>query len=382
MLFDLETTYGFRASTKGLSFQIEKSGQHLDAPLYGDEAKIRQIIINILGNAIKFTEDGNIILRISVEKFNAQTFRLSVEVQDTGIGIAADEMDKLFAPFEQTASGLRLQDGTGLGLAICKQYIDLMGGIITVSSQLGIGSTFRVEIPLHLGEAKDILEITRLDRVVELAPGQPDFKVLVVDDLKTDRVLLTEILSRVGFTVQQAQNGVEAIKALETWEPDIILMDMNMPVMDGREATQKIKATPLGEKTPIIAVTASAFEENRREILSIGADGFIRKPFQENMIFETIREHLEIEYQYEEEDIDEIPEVISLDDEEILDKLRAIPSKVIAEMRDATLSGHITRLFELLKQVDEIDTQLANKLGELANQFEYDQLLTYFQDED
>jgi len=381
MLFDLETTYGFRASTKGLNFQLEKSGQFLEAPLFGDEAKIRQIIINLLGNAIKFTEDGDIILRVSVEEYNTQTLRMSAEVQDTGVGIAPEEIDKLFAPFEQTASGLRLQDGTGLGLAICKQYVDLMGGTITVSSQVSLGSIFRVEIPLFPGEAKDIQEISHLDRVIELAPGQPDFKVLVVDDIKTDRILLTEILSRVGFTVQQARNGVEAIKALETWEPDIILMDMNMPVMDGREATQKIKATPLGEKTPIIAVTASAFEENRREILEIGADGFIRKPFQENMIFETIRDHLDIEYQYE-EDVDEIREVISLDDEDILEKLGTIPSELIAEMRDATLSGHITKLFDLLQQVEESDTQLANTLGELANQFEYDQLLAYFQNED
>ena len=280
MLFDLETTYRHRASTKGLSFHLEKSGQFLDVPLFGDEAKIRQIFINILGNAIKFTETGGIILRVSVEECDAQSFRLSAEVQDTGVGIAPEELDQLFLPFEQTASGLRLQDGTGLGLAICKQYIDLMGGIITVSSQVGRGSTFKIDIPLQLGEDTDILEITHLDRVVGLSPGQSDFKVLVVDDLKTDRILLTEILSRVGFTIRQAQNGVKAIEVFEAWEPDIILMDMNMPIMDGREATQKIKATPLGEKTPIIAVTASAFEENRIEIIGIGADGFVRKPFQ------------------------------------------------------------------------------------------------------
>jgi len=280
MLFDLETTYRHRASTKGLSFHLEKSGQFLDVPLFGDEAKIRQIFINILGNAIKFTETGGIILRVSVEECDAQSFRLSAEVQDTGVGIAPEELDQLFLPFEQTASGLRLQDGTGLGLAICKQYIDLMGGIITVSSQVGRGSTFKIDIPLQRGEDTDILEITHLDRVVGLSPGQSDFKVLVVDDLKTDRILLTEILSRVGFTIRQAQNGVKAIEVFEAWEPDIILMDMNMPIMDGREATQKIKATPLGEKTPIIAVTASAFEENRIEIIGIGADGFVRKPFQ------------------------------------------------------------------------------------------------------
>ena len=155
-----------------------------------------------------------------------------------------------------------------------------------------------------------------------------------------------------------------------------------MPVMDGREPTQKIKDTPQGAKTPIIAVTASAFEEDRREILGIGADGFIRKPFQEILLFQSIREHLGVEYQYAEEDAQLERERVSMEDGDILEKLGDIPPELIVNMRSATLGGHITRLFELLAQVEDFDSQLAKKLGELANQFEYDQLLALFENGD
>ena len=378
LLFDLETTFSYRASTKGLDFVVETAGEYLEDPLFGDESKIRQIFINLLGNAVKFTVEGSVALRVSVNQTNGQAYQLCAEVQDTGVGIASEDLEKLYAPFEQTASGVRLQEGTGLGLAICKQYADLMDGSLTVVSQEGEGSTFTVVIPLRLGAEEDIQEAAQAAQVIGFAPGQTEVKVLVVDDMPADRQLLSEILANVGFEVDTAVNGLEALESFESCQPDIILMDMNMPVMDGRTAIQQIKAIPQGKKIPIVAVTASAFEENRREILRIGADGFVRKPYQANFLFETIRAHLGIEYLYLEDE--PVPETkTSLPEDDIQVKMAALPPKLVAELRNATLGGHMTRLNELVQQVHEFDPLLATHLETLATHFEYDQLLTCFQ---
>jgi signal transduction histidine kinase/DNA-binding response OmpR family regulator len=379
LLVDLETTFGYRASTKGLSFEVISEGEHLKSPLYGDESKIRQIFINLLNNAVKFTEKGGITLHAAVEATDGNALRLSAKVQDTGTGIAPEEMDRLFQPFEQTSSGINLQNGTGLGLAICKQYVDLMGGEMTVHSQEGVGSTFSFEVPLKPGLEADLREAITLQQVVGLQPGQPTFSVLVVDDKETDRTLLREILSGAGFVVQEAQNGEQAIEVFTAWQPDIILMDLTMPVMDGREATQKIKATPEGKNTPIIAVTASAFEEDRREFLAIGADGFVRKPFQEDILFETIRKTLGIEYQYAQAERSVRTETVHDIRANLPHQLQKLPQELILALKDATIGGHMTRIIELLQEVEKTDSQLAEILGDLANQFEYDTLLELLQ---
>jgi len=378
LVFDLETTFSYRASTKGLKFEIVKRGDYLATPLYGDESKIRQLFINLLSNAVKFTETGGIRLKVTVDKATSKAFTLNGEVQDTGVGIAEDELDKLFEPFEQTRSGVGQQEGTGLGLAICKQYVELMGGSISMSSQVGVGSTFSFDVPLKAGREEELLEFEPLERVTGLMAGQDEIKILVVDDSQTDRLLLTEILAGVGFLVGEATNGAEAIDRFSSWDPDLILMDMNMPIMDGRKATQQIKGTPRGEDTPIIAVTASAFEEDRREILDSGVDSFIRKPFETDVLLETIRVHLEIEYQYEESERADKP--LSADkDFDLKGNLRELPAELIAQFQDAALSGNISKMGEIIAQIEGHNPRLADGLMKHVNQYEYDVLLALFE---
>ena len=174
------------------------------------------------------------------------------EVEDTGVGIAEDEIDKVFQYFEQTQSGIQSGGGTGLGLTISREYVRLMGGDITVSSQVGQGSTFRFEIKTEEGDAKNLAEQALQRRAIGLQPGQPEFRLLVVDDKDTNRRLLSSLLSIVGFQVREAVNGAEAIDVFEAWRPQLILMDLRMPVMDGYEATRRIKATTAGQATAII----------------------------------------------------------------------------------------------------------------------------------
>jgi CheY-like chemotaxis protein len=301
--------------------------------------------------------------------------RLIAEVEDTGVGIAEDEMDNLFESFEQTSSGIYLQEGTGLGLAISKQYTDLMGGEMTVTSQVGEGSIFRFDIPIKIGSAEEIFDESPLRQVLGIKSASKKIKVLVVDDTETDRELMIDILSFVGFEVQTAVNGQEAIELFAEWNPDIILMDINMPVMDGREATQKIKETKQGNLTPIIAVTASVFEEKKAEIMSSGVDDFIRKPYKENALLEKIKQYLNLEYQYAEDKRKEkSPRIRPLDSEE----LNILPPELILQMSDAIIGGYINRLNQQIDQVEEYDSQLADKLRELANRFDYDTLTNLF----
>ncbi len=382
LLMDLETTYLFRASSKGLDLSIEKRGEFLEEPLIGDESKIRQIFVNLLSNAVKFTERGSIIAEVSVDKDTDENILISAQVADTGVGIAEDEIDRLFQPFEQTRSGIQAQEGTGLGLAICKQYIDLMGGEMTVSSQVGVGSTFRFTIPIELGREEDIRKTVLLQRVLGLRQDQPEIKVLAVDDLEVDRSLMEEILAQAGFTVRGAHNGEEAIELFEEWQPDIIMMDMNMPIMDGREATQRIKALPDGKNTPIIAVTASAFEEDRLEFISLGADGFIRKPFQEDVVFETIRQFIGIEYQYAQVERSVRVKTIHDISATLPQQLEKLPQELVLALKDATIGGHMAQFNELLQEVEQTDSTLAETLRDLANRFEYDILLKLLQQED
>ena len=378
MLFDLETTFRYRASTKGLNFEIVKSSDLLSTPLHGDEAKVRQILINLLSNAVKFTDQGSIEFRISVQKKSKKMYTLSAEVQDTGSGISLEELDKLFMPFEQTKSGLNQLGGTGLGLAICKQYVELMGGNLTANSQERVGSTFSFEIPLKPGFEAKLPVIDSAGNIVSLMPEQAVKNILIVDDSHTDLLLLREILNGVGFTVQEATNGLEAVELYSQMKPDLILMDMNMPVMDGRDATQQIRHITDGAKIPIIAVTASAFEEDRREILASGIDDFVRKPFQANVLLETIGTHLEVDYLYEESPEEKVSRASTKVDVDLNQLVSTLPDSIFEQLKFATMSGNFSALSEIIEQIEDEHTELASRLYQLVNQFDYDALSALF----
>ncbi len=298
LLNDLAAMFRLRAGAKALQFEMLLDGE-TSSYVVGDEGKIRQVLINLLGNAVKFTQLGQITLHVTLSQRSDQ-FWLSARVADTGVGLTAEEQEKLFESFTQARRGLRSQEGTGLGLAISRNYARLMGGDITVSSCPGEGSIFRFEIPIERGNAEVAVRRNSGRRVKGVGAGTGVPGVLVVDDHQENRDWLIKLLSSLGFAVRGAENGEAAIRIWEEWSPRLILMDVHMPVVGGIEATRRIKAEALGKDTIIIALTASALEDDRRAVFQSGADDFVSKPCSENELLEKIRGLSGIAYDYEE----------------------------------------------------------------------------------
>ena len=264
LLDDLAAMFRLRAEAKALRFEMLVDGESVPYVL-ADEGKIRQVLINLLGNAIKFTERGQIKLHVTLEQRTGRSVMAVSRVEDTGPGIAEEEQAKLFEPFSQATGGLNTQEGTGLGLAISRKYARLMGGDITVTRAPGKGSIFRFEIPIERGDAGRCREAQcAAPRHCAYGRGRRAPRILVVDDQLENRDWLMKLLTSIGFSVRGADNGEAAIRVWEEWNPQLILMDVHMPVMDGLEATRRIKADPRGKETVIVALTASAMDEDRR----------------------------------------------------------------------------------------------------------------------
>jgi CheY-like chemotaxis protein/nitrogen-specific signal transduction histidine kinase len=371
---DLEIMFRGRTDEKKLSFFVDPIG---DVPQYivADIHKLRQVFINVLGNAVKFTERGGIGLRVRADRQGATGPCLRVEVEDTGPGISADEQGKLFRPFEQTKTGQQAGTGTGLGLAISREFVRLMGGDITVSSQVGKGSVFTVDIPLQEGEARAVQPKAKARHVLRLKPGQATCRVLIADDVEDNRQLLAQMLGPVGFEIQLANDGAKAVQEFEQWRPHLILMDLRMPVMDGHEAIRRIRAMAGGKHIKIIAVTASVIEENSQEVLAGGADDFIGTPFREVELFQKIHAHLGVEYVYAEE-----PAAAAQEEAAGLtpESLAGLPQDLIHPMREAVIRADLDHLLEMIHEVETRDSRIAQGLRRLAERFEYQKLLDLF----
>jgi CheY-like chemotaxis protein len=298
MLSDLYAKFKVRTDEKHLTFNLDRA-ETLPCYVFSDANKFRQIMINLLGNAVKFTDKGGITLRVAAKNKTADAQRLVVEVEDSGPGIAEDELEKVFQAFEQTEAGRQRQGGTGLGLVISREYARLMQGDITITSRVGEGSCFRFECNAKLGRAADLTEKVRQERVVALAPGQKVPRILVAEDKKESRLLLVKLLEQVGFDVRQVENGKEAVALFKAWSSHFIWMDMRMPVMDGLEATRCIRNMAGGDSVRIAAIAASAMEEERESILAAGCNEFVRMPYRMPVIFQVMAKHLEIKYRYE-----------------------------------------------------------------------------------
>ncbi len=371
LLNDLAAMFRLRAEAKGLRFELFVDGE--TAPyVLADEGKIRQALINLLGNAIKFTKLGQIRLHVTLDRRNSSEFWMIAQVEDTGPGISDDEQSRLFEPFIQTSRGVSSQEGTGLGLAITRKYTRLMGGEVTVSSAKGIGSIFRLEIPIKLGDAGVAIRRSAPRRVLGLRGKSDPPKILIVDDQLENRDWLMKLLASLGFSVRGAENGEAAIRAWEEWNPGLILMDVHMPVMDGLEATRRIKADSRGKGTVVVSLTASAMDEDRRTSTQSGADDFLAKPCREDELLEKLRTHLNLSYDYEEGTDGQAP---SGDEALSAARLRQLPRELIEELRNATSSGNKRLLDRLIRRVSEIeDAAFASALQKLADRYEYDTL--------
>jgi PAS domain S-box-containing protein len=382
LLISLEEMLKFRASSKGIQLIFITEP---DVPQYiqADENKLRQVLLNLLSNAIKFTDHGSVTLRVTLKDNQThpenEKLTLHVEIQDTGTGIAPEEIELLFETFGQTASGRKSQQGTGLGLAISQKYVQLMGGNIHVTSKLGEGSTFAFDISITPAAVVDVQVNNHKCPIVGLAPQQPEYRILVVDDARDSRLLLEKILTSIGFLVQEAANGQEAIALWQKWQPHLILMDMQMPVMDGYTATKIIKTREItNTPTLIMACTAKAFEEQRQEIMIAGCDDLINKPFREEELLEKIGACLGVKYIYQEQNFQQInqnQQKSIFSEQDILLLLSQMPPDWITKIYNAAAQCSDDLILDLTEQIPPEQENLKNYLIDLANHFYFEKIM-------
>lgn len=296
-------------------------------------------------------------------------------MKDTGKGIADEEIDNIFDPFVQTASGVQARGGTGLGLAISRQFVRLMGGEIYPRSVLGQGSTFSFQIQVTLPETPEEI-CSAKKRVLKVSLSQPNYRILVVDDRLENRDLLAKLLDTVGFDICTASNGKEAIDIWQKWKPHLIWMDMRMAIMDGYEATKLIKAKSKNQNIVIIALTASAFEEQEEDIFAAGCDDLVRKPFQEEVIFEKMSQFLGVEYIYEEDNLEldnKVPVNLSIN--LTSEDLNVMPVEWVASLHQAALEVDADLVLQIIEQIPEKYQTLAEKLRKLTLQYDFDAII-------
>lgn len=370
LLDHVDVTFQPRADAKGLELVVHRS-EAVPRHVCGDDGKLQQILINLLGNAIRYTHAGRIDL--DVDFVDGQ---MVFTVRDTGYGIAENERDRLFTAFTQTASGLNAKEGTGLGLAISRANAQLMGGDITVESELDVGTTFVVTLRLKVLDR--VATSVRTQRVVGLEPDQLDVRVLVVDDVTENRHILSALLTDAGFTVAEASTGRDAISKWESWKPDLIWMDIRMAGIDGIEATRIIRERERESAghCVIIALTASAFDTDKAMILDAGCDDFVPKPFLDSVIFTKLKEHLGVRYTY----VDEFDgtessaspraDTCSID----VEALSAMPSDWLVLLERAVREGDAEGAIEVADQISTRDAVLAEDLRILVRGYRFDDI--------
>ncbi|MBV7327029.1 response regulator [Chloroflexi bacterium TSY] len=417
LLAELADLFRIRAQNKGLQLDITYDA---DVPQFveADGCKLRQVLMNLLSNAVKFTEVGGVVISVEIGDWgleisdyqspisNLQSLiPISFSVTDTGPGIAADELEIIFAPFGQTSTGQQVREGTGLGLAISRQFVTLMDGELTVSSTHNstisrqqssmngertsdthkTGTTFYFTIPVSVAARPQDKTSAQPRRVVGLAAHQPQYHILVTDDDENNRQLLVNLLTSAGFAVRIMTNGQEAIDAWIEWHPHALLTDLRMPIMDGYAVARHIKAatTAVGEDHPlIIAVTASAFQEERAKILAAGCDDILCKPFRAQELFEMLQKHLDIDYVYA--DGDDAPNsstrsVSILDSTQLSQALAALPKKLITQLSQAAIRSDMAGVEQSIDEIRTHHADLGDTLAALASEFAYEKITALVQ---
>ncbi len=378
LLNDLKGMFQVRAQEKQLRLHVDCAP---DVPRYlgADDSRLRQVLTNLLSNAIKFTQVGSVTLQVSAAETPANAVgqrTLRFEVADTGPGIAPDELDTIFETFVQAHAGQQAQEGTGLGLPISRKLANLMGGDLTVQSEVGQGSVFTFEVSVRevdVSEVQSHPETCRIIRQDDPSP-QPLHRILVVDDQEDGRHLLVKLLAPLGVDLREAGGGQEALTLWEQWSPHLIWMDMRMPGIDGYEATRHIKATNQGQATVIVALTAGVFEEERERALLAGCDDFVCKPFQDTDIFDAMCKHLGICFSYSNDD--PMTERPSAEPALLtVEALVSLPPAWVADLHRAAILGDIGMLSGLVEQIDPRQAELADTLYRIIHVFQFEQII-------
>jgi len=373
MVHNVADMMRLRAQQKGLQLQLEQAA---DVPRHikGDASRLRQILVNLVSNAVKFTDRGGVTIRLGL-KDNARQ-HLCIEVEDSGHGISVADRERLFRPFVQLADGVS-RGGTGLGLAIVNQYVQLMDGSINLESIPGKGTLFRIELPLERADEAGIASVGTGERgeVTGIAAGQHTYRILIAEDQRETLLLLAKLMSNIGMEVRTARDGAECVHVFEVWQPDLILMDRRMPVMDGIEATRRIRQLPGGDRVKIVAVTASVFKEQLTELREAGIDGLVSKPFRINDIYAALAEQLGLTYTYRDSRAATRPaSVITPADLGALD-----PAQRDA-LRAALESLAVDRITAAIRDIGEQNPGLGEALQHLADNFDYPAILRTLSD--
>lgn len=418
LLDSLQEMFALKAKSKGLVLNIQKSSK-LPLYIYIDENRLRQVLINLLTNALKFTKSGSVTLRVFTQAISLPeestthpqndttqpSLSLCFEVEDTGIGIAEDELDDIFDAFIQTSSGQQSQEGTGLGLAICHHFVNLMQGDIQLQSRQGQGTTVFMQIPVCIPENKDVEEQI-YENVIGLAPGQSPLRMLIVEDNLENLQIMHRLMTDMGFDVRTVNNGEAAISCWEAWHPHIIWMDWCLPVKNGFEATKTIRSlesqyrqntvdsiaqskhsahpssspkTDLSEsRTIIIALTASVFEDTQAECKEAGCDDFLCKPYQQSVLFELLAKHLNVKFIYRDlgstSNVQDAQDQELITDEEAELQLSQLSVEWLTQIYEAAISLDEEAIGQLLTDIAVDYPYLTTKLMRLLRALRFDQI--------
>ena len=360
-----------RAEDSGLSFAYECLSE-LPRMVFGDERRLRQVLINLMDNAIKYTRDGGVVLKVGYHEE-----RLRFLVEDTGIGIKPEHVQKIFQAFQQVHAQEVKVEGTGLGLAISQKLVILMGGTLQVTSIIEEGSTFWFDLDLPEGSEHEASQHKPEAKIIGVNGNQK--RVMVVDDKLDNRMFLYDLLSPLGFEVSEAIDGEDCLKKIQAISPDIVLMDLRMPKMNGLDATRQIRQISGLEQVIILAISASSFEHNQKECGEAGANGFLSKPFRINRLLELFRDHLSLELVYETSM--ESEDLKASDDEAAAEALFAVPSaEELNHLVNLAMRGDIKNLLHEVIRLEASQPQLAplmKKVKTLAKNFQVKKLCQY-----
>jgi CheY-like chemotaxis protein/anti-sigma regulatory factor (Ser/Thr protein kinase) len=381
---ELHDMLSIRAQEKDLLFNFHGI-EDLPPRLYADAGKLRQVLLNVLSNAIKYTQEGGVTLRARFELYVDAPLpdgapvcstpgRLYVEVTDSGRGIPPGELDTVFDTFTQSSSRASTQEGAGLGLAITRSFVQMMDGHIGVESTVDVGTTFFFDVAALVVEEDAFPTPEKPRQIVRLAANQPAPRVLIAEDRETNRRLLVRLMHAVGFAVRAVTDGKEAVAAAVDWQPHLILMDAHMPEMSGGDAARHIRAQ-LGEDVVIIALTASTFHYQRDELLAAGCDDYMAKPFRRDDLLARIGEHLHLTYEYNQAAATPRADVtmgVHITDAQI----RTLDRDTIEPLRRAVTELDVTAGQGILERLKTHDPQLASILLDWLRQYRFDDLMT------
>ncbi|NJO16622.1 MAG: response regulator [Thioploca sp.] len=356
--------FRIHAAQKGLFFRYETLAA-LPYTLYCDSKRLRQIAMNLLSNAVKFTEKGEVVLRT-----NFKTGQLCLEIADTGIGISPPKIDKIFEPFQQTSENKYKLPGTGLGLSISRRLVDAMAGQLTVVSTLGTGSIFRVEIPVEVVTTLTERPLQPNESTVVTGyyrtRGKGAFRVLITDDVASNRQVLCGLLEPLGFVLIEANSGQHCLEIVTTWQPDLILMDLRMPEMDGLETTRVLRALPGFQDIPIVAISAAVFAQDREQSQAVGCNAHLAKPVSLDELRDTLGQLLPLTWRCAKTTHSEItPQA----------EWRLSPEQ--ATQLHFAKSGDIMAIKKLTQELEKQDCcpTLVKKISILVQNFEIEEIL-------